>query len=756
MKASEVLKRYKAGERDFRGVNLRGQSFKGQDLSGANFSEADLRSTNFTGATLRRTNFTGAKCGLQESWVVLIIITLFALIFYSGFYYELIVSLFLEIFQDDLKKKILQLFICALLVSLGIVTIRQGIKLKSEIVFLLFLSPIFVAIAGIIVEEIEGSGLRLFALATGFANAIVTIFIFALTLTITYILGSDYLFLGIFLLEIITQLIILGSKLSVAAFLFRFVMVLAGIIIAWLTIKKDGFDSWIRSFTISVSSIKSTSFKNADLTDAKFSQAELKSTNFRNATLTRVRWFKAKNIEWTDSNNQYLRNTQVRQWLIGEGKDKNFDEQKLQGISLEDADLSGASFINTNLSDANLKNTILPKANFDFANLSNTNLEDADLSEASFIDANLSYANLKSRNSSSTDFTKANLSYANLQKSNLSKAKLVQTQLDNTDLTGAILTGACIEDWGITTHTKLDGVECKYVFMRSPTEDDENRRRKPDNWEENFEGNDFTDFIKPFFDTLDLYHNQRVDPRAIAISWKQLAENNPDANLRFASMEVKGEDNLLLRLKTAPNADLSKLNAEYFETYNQLKALAAEEFKKLLTEKDERIQALETMVNTALKRPSFYAENYNHQGDNDMSGDRNIEVKKGNYNESIQGDYYEQSGNLGIGHMSGGEIKDNVKVAGVVNEAEKQNLAEAAAEIQTLLEQLSETYPTTTSREKNLVVGEAADRIENNPTLKTKVINALKAGGTEAFKEAVNHPLVNIFVATIEGWLDAE
>ena len=139
-----------------------------------------------------------------------------------------------------------------------------------------------------------------------------------------------------------------------------------------------------------------------------------------------------------------------------------------------------------------------------------------------------------------------------------------------------------------------------------------------------------------------------------------------------------------------------------------------------------------------------------------MANDRNIEINKGNYNENIEGNYYEQKGNFGIGHMSGGEIKGNAKVAGVINEAEKQNLADAATEIQQLLEQLSETYPTSTNKEKMVVVGEAVEQIESNRTLKAKVINALKAGGTEAFKEAVNHPLVNILVATIEGWQDAE
>ncbi|MDJ0717302.1 MAG: hypothetical protein QNJ54_24300 [Prochloraceae cyanobacterium] len=72
------------------------------------------------------------------------------------------------------------------------------------------------------------------------------------------------------------------------------------------------------------------------------------------------------------------------------------------------------------------------------------------------------------------------------------------------------------------------------------------------------------------------------------------------------------------------------------------------------------------------------------------------------------------------------------------------------------LEQLSQTYPTSTSREKMTLVTEVVDRIETNPKLKDRVINALKAGGTEAFKEAIDHPLVNILMASIEGWQEAE
>ena len=98
--------------------------------------------------------------------------------------------------------------------------------------------------------------------------------------------------------------------------------------------------------------------------------------------------------------------------------------------------------------------------------------------------------------------------------------------------------------------------------MRVITRENPNPLRKPDNHKEIFERGEFGDFIKPIVDTLDLYHNQNVDPRAIAISFKQLAENNPEAQLQIVVMEVKGDDNFLLRAKTNNIVDKSSLSAD--------------------------------------------------------------------------------------------------------------------------------------------------------------------------------------------------
>ncbi len=118
----------------------------------------------------------------------------------------------------------------------------------------------------------------------------------------------------------------------------------------------------------------------------------------------------------------------------------------------------------------------------------------------------------------------------------------------------------------------------------------------------------------------------------------------------------------------------------------------------------------------------------------------------------MTGDNINQTGNIGVG-VNKGDINTE-KLAGTINEAQQKNLADIAAEIQQLLKQLEETNPTLTETEKIILASKAADEIRTNPTLKARVIGALKSGGKEAFKEAVNNPLVNIMIAIIEGWLE--
>ncbi len=64
--AAELIRRYGAGERDFRRLDLRGLNLSRQQLAGADFSGADLRSTDFLEANLQGVNFADAIGGLRR------------------------------------------------------------------------------------------------------------------------------------------------------------------------------------------------------------------------------------------------------------------------------------------------------------------------------------------------------------------------------------------------------------------------------------------------------------------------------------------------------------------------------------------------------------------------------------------------------------------------------------------------------------------------------------------------------------------
>ncbi|NEO48157.1 MAG: hypothetical protein F6K55_30185 [Moorea sp. SIO4A3] len=112
-----------------------------------------------------------------------------------------------------------------------------------------------------------------------------------------------------------------------------------------------------------------------------------------------------------------------------------------------------------------------------------------------------------------------------------------------------------------------------------------------------------------------------------------------------------------------------------------------------------------------------------------MSGDRKINTEGGNYNEKIYGNY----------------VQGNYYPAG-----QNQTLAEAAAEIQQLLEQLDKSYTTNTITGQMELATEVIKRIETNPPLMNRVLSALKAGSIQALAQALNHPAASFVIAAME------
>ncbi|MCG5062095.1 MAG: pentapeptide repeat-containing protein [Limnoraphis sp. WC205] len=463
MKGHQVLQLYAQGRRDFRGQNLRRQSLQGQNLSGADFSYADIQGTNFQGATLSEAKFRGVKAGLPKVWMIIVSGVAWLLLVLLGLALVLVGYFVLVFFNmstpEDSNTGWAAL---ALMLVLVLIAGRRGIERGWGA----FVDAMEIAVVGIIIGVVSGLAnvvtllgtLAIAGVLAGFAGAI--LFASAVAFGVIFVIAERIAWL----MSVAKVLMVAAIASAIAGYISGGVSAMAIAIsvlvtfwfdyIGWRGIQGDQKYVLIHNLAVNLAATGGTNFRNTDLTDANFTNAILKSADFRQAKLTRTRWRGAKQLDQVRCGNTYLENVQIRELLqTGQGENQNFDYQDLRGLSLQNANLTKASFIGANLSSTNLKGV------------------------------------------------------------DLSKAKLVRTKLSQANLNGATLTGAFIQDWGITLTTQLRNITCDYLFLRLPAEnsDDPNPYRQPTDWSKTLKPQQFTAIIRSFLQSKQSWYSTILD-----------------------------------------------------------------------------------------------------------------------------------------------------------------------------------------------------------------------------------------------------
>lgn len=106
--------------------------------------------------------------------------------------------------------------------------------------------------------------------------------------------------------------------------------------------------------------------------------------------------------------------------------------------------------------------------------------------------------------------------------------------------------------------------------------------------------------------------------------------------------------------------------------------------------------------------------------------------------------------NISQSHYGTGDnVAGDKNISNVHN---SQDLAQAAKDIQNLLNQLSHEY----SDDSNALIGaRAIEVVETKPLLKERITKALRAGGSTALEKLVEHPAVSIVISAVNAGLDA-
>ncbi len=513
---------------DFSGKNLRGRNFKGQNLTGAKFIGADIRGANFTNAILREADFTRAKAGLQRHWTIFLVT----------------ISLFLSVISGYISG----FATYWVAVFLTVYNIKQ-FTIPPGVVVLIFLEIFFIATiykglgAGAVVGAVAAAGAAVVAAAGAVPGAMAGTVAMAAAAAAAVVMAVAVAAAGAEAAVGAAVVAVAGAVAGAVVATMAEVEAVAvgvagagagagagiGICIAWLAMAGDEEHAFVRTVAIASATTGGTSFRNADLTDANFTEATLKSTDFRTANLTRTCFRNTEKLDRARVGNSILADTRVRELLItGNGYKKSYFG----------ADLQGANLTGVNLNEANLK--------------------------------------------------QANLSEATLHQANLEFANLTETQALATDFTEAYFTGACLEAWNIDATTKLDRVDCRFVYLLEyPKPGTDDRERRPHHISKCFEPGDFEKLYKKIMTTVQILLKDGINPEAFTAAFQKLMKEFPDITPESIQGVEKKENDILLTLKVPEGTDKGKVEQIWDEVYQA--RLEAQMRAEQLKAKDEII-----------------------------------------------------------------------------------------------------------------------------------------------------------------------
>ncbi|NDJ17145.1 pentapeptide repeat-containing protein [Myxacorys almedinensis] len=421
---------------NFSHQNLQGRSFQGQNLVGANFSHADLRGADFTQAVLVGARFSHARAGLtafQALRLTLAALGLAALAGFASTFTTIFAAYLLFPYSLSSDQVLASGVVLGLSLILSIVTMRYGLGAAFGGAIAAGVS--LGAVLGSVTKTLDGVAAGAITVTVTAVVAIAIVGVCAIAITAARVISgtiAGYLtavmmvvggapganigiVVGLAVANVITTGTVSNARLSAMseATIAAIVGSLAGAGLSHYLSRRalagDPKFAAVWSRAIACSAIGGTRFRNADLTDATFTQARLNSTDMSNATLTQTNFYQAKHLDRAKVQNTILADPQIRALVTThQGGHTSYARRDLRGANLAGADLRGAD------------------------------LSQADLSDATLAGACLAHANLTRAHAIATTFRHATL------------------------------TGACIEAWNIDSTTELEQVVCDYVYLRHP------------------------------------------------------------------------------------------------------------------------------------------------------------------------------------------------------------------------------------------------------------------------------------------------
>ena len=278
----------------------------------------------------------------------------------------------------------------------------------------------------------------------------------------------------------------------------------------------------------------------------------------------------------------------------------------------------------------------------------------------------------------------ANISQATFQGACLEGANLTFTQAVSTNFTSAQMTGACVEAWNIESTTKLDNVDCRFVYLLEyPKPETDDRERRPSSGD--FQPGEFTKLFEEVLNTVDLIFRNGIDWKAFVTALKKVQVENEDTELAIQSIENKGDGVVVVKVGVSDGADKEKIHSDFTQSYQLALQAVEEKYKAQLQAKDEQIVIYRQQSGDMKEIISLLANKpINVKVDNKVENKNMTNSNDASRNFRNDGTLT-NSGTINLGEISG-TVTNTINELPKSSEPEKPGIKELLTQLQTTIE----------------------------------------------------------------------
>ena len=284
--------------KEYSNKNLQKASFKNEDLSNSNFSGSDLRGADFSGANLTGADFTNSRTGIIPLNTIIILFAALLVSILSG-YLAMLTGNTVQIMLASKDSKIRTAGIATIVIILLFILYyywKGGGKAISHLI-----------IPAVILALVIGSIAYASGLGTGMG--MLYLILSLLLVVVMFIVGTIARAAAGTLSNILFTIVALSGGMfgkSVGGGIGTVIMALACALISKRALSGAiGFDT-LRKIASYLIIRFGTSFRNAKLGNANFSQSKIHNTDFTNADVAAVNWGDSKKINCITSENKFI------------------------------------------------------------------------------------------------------------------------------------------------------------------------------------------------------------------------------------------------------------------------------------------------------------------------------------------------------------------------------------------------------------------------------------------------------------------